>query len=93
MPNFAAEAMNGRASPFRVSLLEIVRCILLWTNLLFMRPQYDLPRVLQAARICVEKDFLNGSVTEMTVESTGQEVGGVFDYSAPESTFNHEWGE
>ena len=43
-----------------MTLLEIVRCILLWTNLLFMRPQYDPPRVLQAARICVEKDFLNG---------------------------------
>ena len=67
--------------------------LIIVTDMNLLKLRYDPPRVLQAARISVEVDFLNGSVAEMTVESTGQEVGGVFDYSAPESTFNHEWGE
>ena len=58
-----------------------------------MKLRYDPPRVLRAARVCVEMGFLKESVAEMTVESTGQEVGGVYDYGATGSTFNHEWGE
>lgn len=57
-----------------------------------MKHRYEPPQVMQAAEVAVERSFLTGS-TEITVESTGQEVGGIYDYSAAESTFNHEWGE
>lgn len=61
---------------------------------MYMKQGYASPRVLQVAEIELETGILTGSVIDkLTVESTGQEVGGVFDYSAPESSFNHEWGE
>lgn len=61
---------------------------------MYMKQGYASPWVLQVAEIDLETDILTGSVVDkLTVESTGQEVGGVFDYSAPESSFNHEWGE
>ncbi len=54
---------------------------------------YAAPRVMQTANVCLERGFLTGSVVDsMTVESTGQEVGGVYDYGTS-TTFNHEWGE
>lgn len=61
---------------------------------MYMKQGYASPRVLQVTEIELETGILTGSVIDkLTVESTGQEVGGVFDYSAPESSFNHEWGE
>ena len=60
---------------------------------MYMKQGYASPRVLQVAEIELETGILTGSGPDLTVESTGQEVGGVYDYSAAESTFNHEWGE
>ena len=56
-----------------------------------MKKQYIMPRMVQQVEVRLECAFLNPSVVDtMTVESTGQEVGGVFDYSTSTS-FNHEW--
>lgn len=49
--------------------------------------------MLQQVEVRLECAFLNPSVVDnLTVESTGQEVGGVYDYGTT-TTFNHEWGE
>lgn len=54
-----------------------------------MKEQYVIPRIIQVTKVCLEQDFLKGSV-ELTVESTGQEVE-TFDYASPTTQFNHEW--
>lgn len=52
---------------------------------------YQAPAVLQQAKVCLERDFLQGSVVDkLTVESTGQQVE-TFDYASSTTQFNHEW--
>ena len=56
-----------------------------------MKEQYVIPRIIQVTKVCLERDFLQGSVVDkLTVESTGQEVE-TFDYASPTTQFNHEW--
>lgn len=58
-----------------------------------MKKQYIMPRMVQQVEVRLECAFLNPSVVDnLTVESTGQEVVGVYDYGTT-TTFNHEWVE
>ena len=49
---------------------------------------YQPPRVVQVASVCVERSFLDASLSPMTVESVGQEVEEK-DFSSGD--FNFEW--
>ena len=59
--------------------------------------RYASPTVLQVAEVVLERDFLAGPsatpIEPITVETTGQEVGGEYDYSSSDIHFNHEWGK
>ena len=58
--------------------------------------RYTSPTVLQVAEVTLERNLLAGPsatpIEPIAVETTGQEVGGEFDYTSSGSTFNHEWG-
>ena len=51
---------------------------------------YQTPAVIHEAAVCLEQDFLEGSLDKLTVESTGQEVE-TYDYNSSTTQFNHEW--
>ena len=56
--------------------------------------RYASPTVLQVAEVTLERNFLQGSpnpIETYTVETVGQEVDQVYDYST-DNTFNHQWG-
>lgn len=56
-----------------------------------MKKLYITPHLLQQTQLCLEQDFLQGSVVDkLTVESTGQEVE-TYDYNSSTTQFNHEW--
>lgn len=55
-----------------------------------MKEQYVIPRIIQVTKVCLEQDFLEGSLDKLTVESTGQEVE-TYDYNSSTTQFNHEW--
>ena len=51
-----------------------------------VKKDYTPPRVLQETEILLERDFLDGSITPVTVESVGQKVEEV-DFSTGEINF------
>ena len=58
--------------------------------------RYTSPTVLQVAEVTLERNFLQASpedkpIDTYVIETTGQQVDGVFDYST-DNTFNHQWG-
>ena len=60
-----------------------------------MSKQYESPRVLQTARICLERDLLASIVDWfIPVETAGHAVDEFVDYSfTSDNDFNHTWGE
>lgn len=59
--------------------------------------RYASPTVLQVAEVALERGFLNASPEDIpietyVIETTGQQVDGVFDYSS-DNSFNHQWGK
>jgi hypothetical protein len=54
--------------------------------------KYVTPLVLQSVRIQVERAFLDSVVQRIDpVETAGQKIEEVYDYSQPSSTLNHTW--
>ena len=53
---------------------------------------YCAPATLQVGRIQVERTFLESVVEQVnTVETAGQKIEDVYDYSQSSSTLNHTW--
>lgn len=56
------------------------------------RKTYISPLVLQSVRILVDRAFLESVVEKVNpVETAGQKIEDVYDYSQTSSTLNHTW--